>query len=122
MNDLPLLHPATLNELREIGGQSFLTELIQIYLDDIPLRFTELRQALANNQREPFIRAAHTIKGSSSNLGATQLQHLAGELESTAKTAPLPSLVSEIDALEHSFTQTATALRTLPPPLLETSP
>ena len=77
-----------INGLRELSPDApdeFLRELIEIYLQDTPLRMAELDEALLKNDLPALTRAAHTIKGSSSNFGATLFTQLAHEIEMQGK-------------------------------------
>jgi HPt (histidine-containing phosphotransfer) domain-containing protein len=93
----PAINPATISNLRALGGKDpgFLREIITIFLSDMPARIAELEAGLAAGETEKFVRAAHSIKGSAANLGATRLQGAAEHLENrtlqpgTALTARL---------------------------------
>src|SRR4051812_21605853 len=75
-----------LRELSPDAGTEFLRELIEIYLQDTPQRIAEMEDALSKKDLPAFTRAAHTIKGSSSNFGAGKLTKLAHELEMQGKS------------------------------------
>src|ERR1700709_564151 len=83
-----------LRELSPDSGQEFLREVIEIYLQDTPQRRAELQEALDKNDIPGFTRAAHTIKGSSSNFGATKFTKLAHELEMQGKSGDLSGAVA----------------------------
>ena len=79
----------------------FIREITGIFLEDTPLRLTELDVTLASGDMAKFSRAAHSIKGSSANLGADALKAVAAQLEerarqpapAAAELAPLVALV-----------------------------
>jgi len=104
MSDLQTLDPAAIESLRSLSPDSdgsFLRELVEIYLQDTPLRFADLDAALAKADAHALMRAAHTIKGSSSNFGANKLAHLAREIEMHGKAGncgPVPPLVAPLKA------------------------
>ncbi len=104
MPDQPTLDPAAIEALRALSPDTdgtFLRELIEIYLQDTPERLADLDAALAQNDAKALMRAAHTIKGSSSNFGATRLAHLAQEIELHGKAGtcgPVPPLVPGLKA------------------------
>ena len=88
MSEDPTIDMQAIDGLRELSpdaGNDFLRELIEIYLQDTPQRMAELEDALSKKDLPSFTRAAHTIKGSSSNFGATKLTKLAHELEMQGK-------------------------------------
>ncbi|MDE3085062.1 MAG: Hpt domain-containing protein, partial [Verrucomicrobiota bacterium] len=73
----PILDPEALNNLRSLdpdGGDAFLREVTGIFLEDTPKRLAELDRSLTAGDAPTFIRAAHSIKGASANLGATALR------------------------------------------------
>ncbi|MFH1499583.1 MAG: Hpt domain-containing protein [Verrucomicrobiota bacterium] len=108
-----IIDPQAIENLRELGGgdDSFLREILGIYLQDTPLRLAELHAALASGDQGGFARAAHTIKGSSSNIGAEEVRLLSESLEQQAKhTAPGPALAPAVAELETAFARVKTEL------------
>ncbi len=73
----------------------------------------EIRTALAEGDIETAARAAHSLKGSAANLGATALAEVAAKAESalTSATGVEPAL----NALAHSFEAVVTAIRSALP-------
>ena len=104
MPDQPPIDPAAIEALRSLSPDTdgtFLRELIEIYLQDTPARLADLDAALAQGDANALMRAAHTIKGSSSNFGATKFAHLAQQIELHGKAgtcAPVPPLVPAFKA------------------------
>jgi len=101
---------ANLRALDDDGHDSFVKEIIGIYLQDIPERLTALKSAVASDDRTLYVRSAHTIKGSSANVGATELQGLAEQLEQRAKIDVLSDLDPKLAALEEAFARVKIAL------------
>ncbi len=62
------------------------TELIDLYLGEVPHLINSIRKSLQNNDWRPARRAAHTLRGSSGNLGVLQLSNLADKLERLNET------------------------------------
>ena len=77
--DLPRLDK--LRALQEVTGQDLLSQVIDLYLRDAPARLEEIRSALAGGDVSAAERLAHSLKGSSSNLGAPAVESVAAELE-----------------------------------------
>lgn len=69
-----------LSELKSLMEDEFKT-LLQTYLDDSRLRVSEISSAVAANDSTALRNAAHSLKGSSGNLGATNLAEICRELE-----------------------------------------
>jgi HPt (histidine-containing phosphotransfer) domain-containing protein len=102
-----------LNGLAEAQGEGepdLIVELIDLYLSDTPPRVDAMREALANGDHVKLGRAAHSLKGSSSTLGAIQvaascaeLEVLARELSLTSANPVLERLYDELASLRETF-------------------
>lgn len=106
MSDVPILDPESIDNLRALGAEgddSFLKEIIGIFLADTPQRITELRTSFAAGDQPAFSRAAHSIKGSASNLGAMRLRALAEKIEHASKQQGIAGLDRLIPDLEAEF-------------------
>ncbi len=106
MADLPVIDPQAIENLRALNpddGDEFLREIIAIYLEDTPQRMTELEQSLASSDVPKFIRAAHSIKGSSSNVGATSVRAIAEQLEHHSAKQGLDGVAPMMAALKTEF-------------------
>lgn len=111
----PIIDLEAIENLRSLNpeDESFLKEIVDIFLVDTPARIAELRQAHASGDLAGFSRAAHTIKGSSSNLGAARLRSAAERLEHNAKAEPLAQLGLGIPQIETEFAAAKTELQRL---------
>lgn len=104
---------ANLRALGDEGDDSFLQEIIGIYLEDTPLRLDDLRKALAEGNQALYTRTAHTIKGSSSNVGAMLVRSLAEKLEHRSKSEEIATLEPVRLELEAAYKRAAKALMDL---------
>lgn len=77
--DLKVL--TSFEEVQMEGEPDLIVELIDLYLEDAPRRIAALREALAAMDESGLKRAAHTLKGSSANLGARRVAELCSQLE-----------------------------------------
>jgi signal transduction histidine kinase/CheY-like chemotaxis protein/HPt (histidine-containing phosphotransfer) domain-containing protein len=68
------------------GDTALLAELVETFLTDADERLVAMRAATAAGDRETLGKTAHTLKGSSSSIGARDLAALAGKLEADART------------------------------------
>lgn len=84
--DLALL--ATYDDAQIEGEPDFVVELIDIYLNEVPRLFDTIRNAATTNDRPIARRAAHSLRGSSANLGVLQMAVIAGELEHLENSSP----------------------------------
>lgn len=95
-------------ELREISpgpGSTFLAEIIDLFLKEGAAYLERLREALKARDPHLLEHAAHTLKGSSGNLGAQELSRLSAELQNTAKSADWPRAEAQVAAIEHEFSR-----------------
>jgi HPt (histidine-containing phosphotransfer) domain-containing protein len=102
-----------LRALGEPGDDSFLKEILEIYLLDTPERLAAMKTARDTNDQPLYTRSVHTIKGSSANVGAAEMRTLATELERRSKQEPLATLDPEVAKLESAFIRARDALRGL---------
>lgn len=98
---------ARLRELEDELGGDVIVELVELFLEDAPLQVATMRQALSGADGERLKRAAHSLKGSCSNLGLERLAGAAAKLEQHAaaegcgESAPLiESVASELERLQ----------------------
>lgn len=90
-----------LRALGEPGEPDPLIEFIDLYLADTPQVLQRLRQAVQAQNPVAVREAAHSLKGSSSNLGADKLANHCRDLESQAKAGVLtsaPQMLAQIEA------------------------
>lgn len=116
MPSAAILNPDAIRALRDLspaGDSEFLRELISIYLEDIPKQVIKLEKAIANQDAGQVVHAAHTIKGSSGNFGATAFARLAQEMEAHGKAKNLAAAAAALPELKNGFAQVAAALQQL---------
>lgn len=118
MTELLVIDPQAIDSLRALSpgdNDAFLREITSIFLEDTPLRIAELNESLQAGDVARFTRAAHSIKGSSANLGALALRSVASKLEQHARTAGLAEVAAQVDAVKLEFERARTQLRTIVP-------
>jgi HPt (histidine-containing phosphotransfer) domain-containing protein len=96
---------AGLRELREPNQPDPLRELIELFLRDARPRIRKMEMALAKPDPPVLASAAHTLKGSASNLGARQLANLCASLERQAKAGELTEAANILLELKGEFQQ-----------------
>jgi HPt (histidine-containing phosphotransfer) domain-containing protein len=87
--------------------------LIETYLNDGVVRIQGLREALSKQDSDAVRQTAHSLKGSSSNIGAAVLAQLCMKIESCADKGQLAGLDSIVDEVEQEFTAVSQALSEL---------
>ena len=114
MSSLPIVNQEAIENLRALSpgdGDVFLKEILVIFLEDTPLRITELHSSLASGNTELFMRAAHSLKGSSSNVGASEMRAAAEALEYHSRKQGLTGVTDLITQLESAYARARDAMR-----------
>ena len=113
MNPTATINPQALEGLRELNPDdpAFLRELIDLFIADVGDRLAELDRALATNDANLLIRAAHTIKGSCSNFGAVELARISQVMELQGKAADIATAIATLPTLKAEFAGVSEALR-----------
>ena len=113
MPDIAVIDPQAIDNLRALNpgdNDEFLREIVGIFLEDTPQRIAELDQSLRAGDVPKFTRAAHSIKGSSANLGATPLRIVAESLEHESRTNGLGQVTAHVEAVKAEFARAKTEL------------
>ena len=95
----------SLRELAEPGEPDPLKEFVDVFLSDTPGCLARLKQTCAAKDVSAFARASHTLKGSSSNLGAERLAEFCQSLEDMAKTNSFTGAETIIQQIETEFSE-----------------
>lgn len=88
-----------LEMLKEVIGDD-LKDILQSYLDVAPATLSNIKQAIANGDTDGLRLHAHTLKGSSANIGATELPPLCLVLENKGKDGITDGLTADLSAVE----------------------
>ena len=116
MSDAPVLDQGVTNGLRALtspGEPDVLTEVLNLFLTEVPPRLTRLRNAWAAGNIEEVHRAAHSIKGSAGNIGARRLYDVSAQLDEKTKSGDLAGAAPLVDALGVEFDKVEAAIRLL---------
>ena len=90
---------------RLMGDRTLVAEVIRVFLDHIPRRIGELEGCLSAGDAESALRQAHTIKGSSANVGAEALRAVAEAMEKAVRDGDLAGAEARIPELKARFEQ-----------------
>src|SRR5262245_63778807 len=107
------LDAAALDALRELGGDEFLTEVIDTFLADAPELLAALRTSADAHDADELRRAAHTLKSNGATLGAEEFAELCRTLEQRAKNGELEGASELVNRIEQEYRPLAEALSTL---------
>ena len=113
MPEAEIIDQKTLTALLDrLGGDvDFLKELVDAYLDSTPELFAAMRQAVAADDSAALLRAAHSLKTGSANLGALALATLCKQLEDMGRSGELDGAGARIDTAAAAYDDVAAALR-----------
>lgn len=92
--DGDVLDQSVIASLRELGGDdggALLRELIGLFLADSPPRLNEIESAMTAGDAKGVEKAAHALKSSCANLGATRMAELCRQLEQSGRSGALDS-------------------------------
>ena len=96
------------------SNPTFMRDITSLFREDALMRLHELRDSVQANDAERLARAAHALKSSSGNMGATLLYAIAADLEQSAKehgvegaAAAIEQLAEELDRALHALDATA---------------
>ena len=102
-----------LKRLEKWGGPSLSSEIVQLFLDNVPKRVEQIRGAMDNGDLTEPERGAHSLKSSAANVGAQHLQKISSELELAALQGELQRVRDLLPKLEQAFAQAARALEVI---------
>lgn len=77
--------------------------LIETFKQDSLERIKKLRELIPGKNADAIRRAAHSFKGSSSNIGAQRLSSLCAEMEKKALAGQLDDLAGDLQIIEQEY-------------------
>ena len=105
-----VLDPEVLANLRDLGDPELLTELAEMFFDDATSRLAEMREAVEAGDAAGVKRVAHTLKGSSGNMGAARMSAICAELQDVGDSGDLAPARGLLEDLEDEFGRVRPAL------------
>jgi CheY-like chemotaxis protein len=115
LEDLGTIEASTVSILMQIGDSesSLLQEVIAIYIADAPMRINSMRHALATRNSELLWSAAHRLKSSSGNVGATRVRDICDAIEKIGRSGKVQEAAQLIDDLDAEYVHAERTLRSL---------
>ncbi|MEC4673129.1 MAG: Hpt domain-containing protein, partial [Nitrospirota bacterium] len=109
----PPLDPTIFDDLRDLGSDDpvFLPDLIGRYLQKAVEHVEEIRQAISHEDMATLEGAAHTLKGSSRNIGALYLGSLCFELEEKGRMEEREGADDLLAQVHEEFSRVQNALK-----------
>jgi signal transduction histidine kinase/DNA-binding NarL/FixJ family response regulator len=108
------LDQTRLGHLRELGDKhdpGMFERIVRSFLDDVPERIITLWHALETGDVEKFFAAAHSLKGTSGNLGAMIMMAIAQELQVLGQSGRIAEGETRVRQLEAEFELVKTGLQ-----------
>jgi signal transduction histidine kinase/CheY-like chemotaxis protein/HPt (histidine-containing phosphotransfer) domain-containing protein len=113
LDEPPSLDVQSLVELRgrqTKGEPDIISELVSMFLRDTPRRLDDLLRALSAGEAEEVERLAHTVNGSSLNLGAPRMASLCARLEEQGRGRLFEEAGQTAAELRREFTRVSALL------------
>ncbi len=103
---------ATVAGLQQLAraNPSFMHDITGLFREDALLRLHELRDSLGRANAETLARAAHSLKSSSGNIGATRMYSLCASIESNARQGNLNGVAEMVEQLATELDRALEAL------------
>jgi HPt (histidine-containing phosphotransfer) domain-containing protein len=112
MNSVSHLDREVLDTLQDVLEDDF-PVLIDTFIKDSSERITCLQRALATADSDGVRRAAHSFKGSCSNLGVLRLAEMCQEVEDKGRLGELAGLECQLVDIQQEFSQVKVLLQAL---------
>jgi signal transduction histidine kinase/DNA-binding response OmpR family regulator/HPt (histidine-containing phosphotransfer) domain-containing protein len=106
----PVLNASILDELRDVLGNE-VDKIVTVYLEDAPRLIAQLERAAMGGDPIALRVAAHTLKSSSANVGASTLSEVARDLEEGARDGTLKKPEVMVARIVTEFAQVRSALQ-----------
>jgi PAS domain S-box-containing protein len=106
--DLSVLE--SFRDIQQEGGADLVSELIHLYINDTRTRLVQMRTAVKERNTKKLQTIAHSLKGSSSNLGTRGMSALCLELEKTLIHEGVDGAWAVLKKLDEEFERVEPAL------------
>ena len=87
----------------KMGGDDFVHELVELFLDTVPDTIRRARDSQHNGDLEAVAQIARSLKSSAGNIGAVNLYEVARRAEQAAREGDVATAARHVDALQRYF-------------------
>ncbi len=101
---------SALAELKEVMEEEFDT-LLETFLDDSAERVVQIREAAKEGDSEALSRAAHSFKGSCTNIGVPVLAELCKDAEQKGRKGELEGIDDLVASIDQAFYEVTKLLK-----------
>jgi CheY-like chemotaxis protein len=88
---------AGLRQIQPPGATDFVSELIDLFLNEAVVQLKLLREAVTSNDETGIRRVAHCLKGSSANMGANHMAAISEKMEKRDPAQDPKQLLAELE-------------------------
>ena len=116
MTNPEVLDPAVLHNLRQLsvpGELDVLREVLTLFLDEVPRRMDRLNAACQDGNAFELQRGAHSLKGSSGNIGARRMFELCRQIDERGGAADFNGARHLLSALGDEYARVEAEIRQL---------
>jgi len=93
--------------------EELLREIIALFMDNFPQKISEIKAAIADNNNEELMKAAHALKGAVGNFAARPAFEAAGRLEASGAKGDMSAVTKHFEALQTEIEKLKVALEGL---------
>ena len=97
-------------KLAHMGGEALVRELATIYLEDMPSRFVAMHDAIVRRDALALVKAAHSLKSSSAQLGAQELATACDRVEAAGERRDFANAEYWLERVDQGYASFATWL------------
>ena len=112
----PVLDPAVIDRLRQLtppGEPDVLAEILNLFVHEAPKKIQLLQSALDGGDAGQVARVAHSLKGSSGNIGANALNDVCRRIDDLARSGELSAVPPLAAALTSEYHRVELAIKQL---------
>lgn len=102
----PALDPNVIDTLRQLtppGEPDVLAEILHLFVDEVPKKIRALQSAVQAGDAPLVARHAHSLKGSSGNIGAAALLDVSRRIDDLAKAGDLARVTPLLATLTEEY-------------------
>ena len=97
--------------LREIGDQEFVSELIEMFLQQSDEIMKEIKISCEKKDADSLSKSSHKLKGSCLNLGAVDMSKICQDIEQNTRENNLNDIDNKVNSLENIYQKTRNELK-----------
>jgi two-component system, sensor histidine kinase and response regulator len=110
----PAIDPEAIEQLRFLEDEdqpNVVAELVMLFVEHAPPKITAIKDGTANGDADAVKKAAHSLKGSSANVGALGMQQVCEKIEHAAAGGDLKPAIELMPLLEQETAVVVEALQ-----------